>query len=268
MTYNYEQIKKEFYESKDYGVFIDDTGSPGLAQQGGLNPNRKTWVSVIIPPNQIIEVLEQMPEALQELERQFGAKEFHFKDIFQGKNKFKNVDPNIRLSLVGFMSEIFYRYKFPILVQTLNPEDIVKIKQQSKLLGSDITSTRIPNFDFNKVDAFSLFFLLFNTKKYLESNRASKEILASIFIDEGFRKKGAEIKIQRWDAVFREGKIRFASSEILLPLQLADFAAFCLNRTQLIINKNEMTDFDKTFLKICSDFQNNYQNIVKISINL
>jgi len=67
-------LKKHFTEYKDYGVFIDDTGSPGLINQGKLHSHRKTWVGVIIPPWQITEVLEQFPQAIQELDRSIGAK--------------------------------------------------------------------------------------------------------------------------------------------------------------------------------------------------
>jgi len=60
----------------------------------------------------------------------------------------------------------------------------------------------------------------------------------------------------------------FTSSKEVMLLQLADFAAFCLNRTQLIINREELSDLDITFLEICSDFPENYKNIQKGYLNL
>lgn len=118
MTLTFDQLKNEFDKNIDYGIFIDDSGSPGLAI-GTLHPERKTWVSVIIPPFQINEVLDQIPQAIKGLEELVSAKEFHFSHIMNRQGKFKEVDLQVRLSLFRFMSYIFKEYKFPILVQTL-----------------------------------------------------------------------------------------------------------------------------------------------------
>jgi hypothetical protein len=63
--------------------------------------------------------------------------------------------------------------------------------------------------------------------------------------------------------VFVDGLICFARSSSILPLQLADFAAFALNRTQLLIGKEKLSPLDKTLLKILSPIAWNYQNIEK-----
>ena len=50
--------------------FIDDTGSPGLADTPShLHRDRKSWVAVYVPANQIGEVMSQFPQALAELEK-------------------------------------------------------------------------------------------------------------------------------------------------------------------------------------------------------
>lgn len=45
----------ELRSGRHYGVFIDDTGSPGL-QTLGLHAQRKSWVAVIVPPQQTAEL--------------------------------------------------------------------------------------------------------------------------------------------------------------------------------------------------------------------
>jgi hypothetical protein len=49
-----------------------------------------------------------------------------------------------------------------------------------------------------------------------------------------------------------------------LPIQLADFAAFALNRTQILMAKAELNDLDRELLAILSPIAWNYQNIPKI----
>ena len=58
---------QELKSGLHYGVFIDDTGSPGL-KTPGLNSQRKSWVAVLVAPSQIAEVMYQIPRALSFLQ--------------------------------------------------------------------------------------------------------------------------------------------------------------------------------------------------------
>ena len=51
---------------------------------------------------------------------------------------------------------------------------------------------------------------------------------------------------------FVAGTVLFASSRLVHPIQLADFAAFIMNRWQLLRVKQRLSDLDKTFLEIIS----------------
>ena len=84
-----------------------------------------------------------------------------------------------------------------------------------------------------------------------------------MFIDEGYKKNGIAISIPAFESVFVDGLVCFASSSFVSPIQLADFAAYCLNRTQLILGKNELSFFDKRLLEILTPITWNYQNIDK-----
>ncbi len=49
---------RELADGTTFGIFIDDTGSPGLKSTPSfLHPSRKTWVAVVIPPTYMPEVL-------------------------------------------------------------------------------------------------------------------------------------------------------------------------------------------------------------------
>jgi hypothetical protein len=47
-----------------------------------------------------------------------------------------------------------------------------------------------------------------------------------------------------------DGTVWFASSQQMLPLQLADFAAFCFNRTQLLAGREKRSKRDVAFMKM------------------
>src|SRR5205823_3051223 len=104
----YQDFWDELTQGKCYGIFVDDTGSPGLKNTpSNLHPERKSWVAVVIDPKLMPEVLRELPQALEELHRISGATEFHFADIHAGRGAFKSMDPDARLGIFGFMAHIF-----------------------------------------------------------------------------------------------------------------------------------------------------------------
>lgn len=252
----YQDFIDALYTGSSYGVFIDDTGSPGLKRnQSSLHPDRKTWVGVVVRPDQMSEVLDQFPKAIEELVKQIGAREFHFADIYGRKGDFKNSNLQIRLSIFEFMAEIFSIYNFPIFVQTFDPMTLKEIRSKGKF------PNKILSFNLKKQEDAALFFLLIRLKLYIENNRFNKKTLAHVFIDEGYKRNGVAIHIPPWETVFANGLLCFGSSSSILPIQLADFAAFSLNRTQLLLDKEKLTSLDKRLLEILTPIAWNYQNI-------
>jgi len=81
--YRYQDFIDELAMGRTHGVFIDDTASPGLSfTPEGLHPERKSWVGVVVSRRYMPEVLEQFPQAIQELQVQTRAAEFHFADVY------------------------------------------------------------------------------------------------------------------------------------------------------------------------------------------
>jgi hypothetical protein len=53
-----------------------------------------------------------------------------------------------------------------------------------------------------------------------------------------------------------------------VPIQLADFAAFALNRNQILLSKPELSELDRELLAILTPMAWNYQNIQRIQLPL
>lgn len=260
--FRYQDFLDELVRGDRYGVFIDDTGSPGLDTGNlDLHPERASWVAVVVSPEHMPEILEQFPGALDELSRLLRSTEFHFGDIYAGRKEYRGVPVEVRLALFEFMAKIFQEYRFPIIVQTFDPETLSNIRCRAPF------PEKVGPFNLNlPVDA-ALFFLLIRLKLHLEE-QGGVPTLARVFVDEGYKRNGAAIRIPAFDKVFADGLICFARSSSIHPIQLADFAAFSLNRTQLLLGKPVLSDLDERLLEILSPIAWNYVNIEKAFISL
>jgi hypothetical protein len=104
----------ELRSGRHFGVFIDDTGSPGLVTPG-LHAQRKSWVAVLVPPHQTAEVMDQLPNALSALEDLgLESPELHFSDIWAGRGEFSELDLQQRLGIFRFMAHIFSTYRLTV----------------------------------------------------------------------------------------------------------------------------------------------------------
>lgn len=258
MKLRFQDYFDELSRGEAYGIFIDDTGSPGITDAPpNFQPERKTWVAVVVPPSQIAEVMQEMPQALDELRQSVGADEFHFTEIYSGKKQFKNVDLQVRLGLFEFMAYIFSAYRFPVIVQTFDPETLADVRSRS---GGQLPDS-IPPFDFTKCEDLALFFLLIRLKWYMKETETYPNTKARVFIDEGYKNNGIAIRIPTFDDAFADGQICFAKSSSIYPIQLADFAAFSLNRVQLLGRREHRSPLDTRLLEILSPVAFNYVNI-------
>ncbi len=107
----------------------------------------------------------------------------------------------------------------------------------------------------------ALWFLLVRVRDHLLAKRTSNDQRAMVFLDEGLKKSGTCVEVDVFDDVFLDGHLLFASSATLPLLQLADFAAFCLNRVQLIVRKNEKrSDFEIAFLRMLEPLTELFKN--------
>jgi hypothetical protein len=260
--FRYSDFLTELRAGKLHGVFIDDTGSPGLSNSA-LHPERKSWVAVVVSPGHVAEVLRQMPGAIRVLQRETGATEFHFADIYAGRKHFKGVDLRLRLAFFRFMADMFIIYRFPVIVQTFDPTNIDDLRRR----GLETFPERLGPFNLTKPNDLALLFLLMNVKQFLKKQSAGPGPWARVFVDEGFQKNGAAIPIPTFEGCFADGLVCFAQSHSVYPIQLADFAAYCHNRVQLIIARPKLEPFDKMLVEILSPIAWNFQNVPKFRLD-
>ena len=243
-----------------YGVFIDDTGSPGLITPG-LHSQRKSWVAVLVQPQQAAEVMDQLPNALSFL-RDRGIKdpEFHFTDIWANKGEFRKLDLQQRLGIFRFMAYIFATYRFTVLVQTFDPDNVTDIRNQAEWPKS------FGPLKFSNHEDLALIFTLLRVRMHLKSLEGGNAT-ACVVVDEGRLSSDKAIILPGLAPTFFAGAVLFASSRLFHPIQLADFAAFVMNRWQLLRVKDRLTDLDKTFLEIVSPIGDSFINIDSLPIH-
>ena len=206
------------------------------------------------------ELLPQLPGVLSELAQAAGgASEFHFTDIYAGKRAFENVSPSVRLALFRFMSAVFEYNRFPVFVQTMDPDTLRDLRSKFRWPEA-FGPLRV-----SRHEDFALVFLLMRVRAYLQSLPLAG-VAARVFVDEGRLKNGVAFGFPKLAPTFRDGLICFANSKVVLPLQLADFAAFVLNRWQLLRQKSSLTRLDKEFLAIVSPVSQCFENIERVSI--
>ncbi len=253
-------LATELRSGRHYGVFIDDTGSPGLLTPG-LHAQRKSWVAVIIPPHQIIEVMDQIPQALSFLQ-ELGLRdpELHFTEIWGGRGEFSKLDMQQRLSIFRFMAYIFTTYKFQVLVQTFDPINMVEIQNSTNWPES------FGPLKFSNHEDLALIFALLRVRLHLKGIEDGNAT-ACVVVDEGRLNSGASIVLPGLDPTFCAGAILFASSKLVHPIQLADFAAFVMNRWQLLRVKDNLNELDKTFLEIVSPVTECFINIDSVKVH-
>jgi len=205
---------------------------------------RKSWVAVIVPPHQVVEVMDQAPKALSVL-RELGLEdpEFHFTDIWAGKGEFEKLSLDQRLELFGFMAHIFTTYRFEVLVQTFDPDNAGNIRSRAKW------PEKLGLLKFSSHEDLPLIFALLRVRMHLKG-RDQGRATACVIVDEWSRFQSGTSMIVGLAPTFVGGAVLFASSRLVHPIQLADFAAFVLNRWQLLRVKDELNDRDKTLLEI------------------
>lgn len=260
-THRYVDFIKDFRAGKNGAVFVDDSGSPGLASASNIDEdNYKSWVAVIVSRDLIAEVYKQLPRAIDGLRESVPkACEFHFADIYAARKEFKGVEANIRLAIFRFMARVFAEYHFPIIVQTLSPNFLAKFP-----VSSDFPAQFGP-LQTTHHDDLALIILLLRIRQKLLTV-LQEEAPIRLFVDEGRLKNGQAFVVPQLKNVFCDGTVFFASSETVLPIQLADFAAFTLNRWKILTSKSDLNEFDKEFLRIVTPVASLYADLEPVAI--
>lgn len=263
-----------------YGVFIDDTGSPGMPNTPiGLHPDRKSWVAVVVPPTKVEDVGYAVGGAVDALLEDLGINEFHFTEIYSPpkRSPFCNISIDERLVIFQMFADFFSIYELPILIQTLDPTTHTELiegwrRSVNVIQGIDSESGRLvinpfdrfPRvagcFDLQQHGDAALWLLLMRVHSHLVDQQSSVPGRALVVIDEGKRQPGQVVQLGMLEDVFVDGQLHFASSSMTPLLQLADFAAFYLNRSQLSLRKETRNGFEIELLRILSPIATQFLN--------
>jgi len=252
----YQNIINDFLSGTHYGVFIDDTGSPGETSYKFLPSGRKTWVAVVIPPSQMKETLINFNTLLNSLKKQFGVSEFHFTDIFGGNREYRNISWANRLGIINTLAKAFENYKYTIIQQSLEPSQLSEWKNMLEL------PIKLPFFNFKKVEDIALFILILKIRSYIQGQQSTEKGEAHVIVDEGWKKNNvALISEIIFGKELDRSKICFGSSKNIVLLQLADFAAFVLNRMQIVGSKDVVSKKELHFLKVTKPMTHLYRDV-------
>ncbi|WEK21328.1 MAG: DUF3800 domain-containing protein [Candidatus Pedobacter colombiensis] len=240
------------------GIFIDDTGNAGNETESIYDgTDRKSWLALILTPEQRIEAADQMGYLLNELKTNLGADEFHFKDIYNGQGQFKGVDIELRKQIFRSFANIFYDMNYPMLIQTMTAADMARNK-----LISNNPKIKADNFKLTDTSDFALFILFFRIKHFLTSkNRIPSPV--DIIIDEGRQKPNTTQRVELLGGLLHNSEAHYKSSHQEPLIQLVDYAAFCLNRGRWILTHAVKKPLDREMLEIFSSANFNVLNMKK-----
>jgi hypothetical protein len=232
---------------------IDDSGTPGqVAPSLHLHPDRRTWTAVLLPPEDMAEISTHLPGTVDHIRAHLGVDELHFTDIFSGKGALRNVPLSKRLDAFRIFARIFAAFRLPVIVQTFSPDNVA---DQREVLSQ--FPRRAGAFDLQDSGDLAFVGLLTRVRKFVAMNRAAfhKPILA--LVDEGRFKAGMALQIGDFLDFAHQQALFFASSKASPLIQLADFAAYAMNRMQWLLAKAERSDLDMRLLEIlqAADFQ-------------
>ncbi len=204
--------------------------------------------------------MDQLPNALSFLhELGLNNPEFHFTEIWGGRGEYSKLDIQQRLSIFRFMVDIFSTYRFKVLVQTFDPDNAADVRNRANWPDS------FGPLKFNNHEDQALIFTLLRVHLHLKELEGGNAT-ACVVVDEGRLPNGNAIVLSGLAPTFCAGAILFASSRLVHPIQLADFAAFVMNRSQLLRVKESLSELDKTFLEIVSPIAECFINIDTVPV--
>lgn len=239
-------------------IAVDDTYGPGIRTDSTLvTGNRRTHVAIVFSDADAQNVRDQISRCLEEIKTTTGikAEEFHFVDIYNRNPPWDGLQGEANLALFEFFASIYRRYEWPVIIQTIDDRTL-RDHGIKKFVGA------VEGLDLSSPTDLSLLFLLIKIKhKYMTAPES-----INLFVDEGRRKAGSPFgsKIfHDWSMPFH-GKYSSSASEPLL--QIADFIAFCINRSTHLAMKKRRTEIDTWFLNLVGKMGMNCEDLLSATL--
>lgn len=235
-------------------INIDDAGTPGVISKSRFLPeSRKSWAAVIIPSCAVKDVNRGLEILLDGIKTDFGANELHFTDIYGGRGQWKEVPPPERIEIFDYMTSLMDGLSLPIIFQTVS-KSTLKDHPQFQLLKRKKGSW----WNIKNISHFGLLVLCSKISRYFkqlqQESPSDFPIPLPTYVDEGIAKAGASIVLPSWGDAIQNQKLSFVKSIGNPGIQIADFAAFTISRTQWIAAKQEpgqsLSRGDRQFMEI------------------
>lgn len=243
-------------------IYIDDTGTAQTRSSFKYDTSKSTsWCAVLFDDRVFAEASEFMKLELAKLDKFIGLDEFHFTEIFNNKGKYRteNIDWEDRLNFFLDFATFSAKKQFPVFIQTFGEDDYARIN-----LKNDETYV-VENFKVSDYEDFSLCALLFQVRFFLDSH-PEYSAPYRIIVDEGKQKKDSTQQCSIFGDRLEHQQIVYKSSSDESLLQLADFAAFTLNRCRWLNMKETATwnEYDIQFLRMAEYANFNAPFIIKM----
>lgn len=222
-------------------IYVDDSGTPGADSGSDFLPSsRKSWTAVIVPNGIADDLSTAMGIFLTGVRQEFGAEELHFMEIYGGRGIWKNVPIEDRITVFDSMQMIVEQFQLPILHQTVSNETLA----DHSLAFSQVARADGAWWDIKDIAHFGFLVLCRQLADHLRD--FSKEypedfkLPMPLFVDEGLSKAGTDVHLPNWGDAIAGPVARFRNSKDLPGIQIADFVAFAISRTQWIMTQQKL----------------------------
>ena len=227
-------------------IYVDDSGTPGVDSGSDFLPqSRKSWTAVIVPAAAAGEVVTAMDIFLTGVRGEFGADELHFTEIYSGKGVWKKVPPPKRAEMFQLMAQIMDGFALPVVHQTMSDEFLMDRPD----FAESIRGFRGGGWVFDDIAHLGFFMLCSQVAKHLldlkTGGPADFDLPMPLFVDEGLMNAGQERGLLNWSDVIEGPVAKFRRSADEPGLQIADFAAFVISRSQWVaVHKTDGEELD------------------------
>ncbi len=233
-------------------IVIDDTGSPGnFTESRFIKENRKSLVGVFIHAQKRKNLELTLNKIISTLNSKFGITEIHLKDLINRINECSDISYEESLSIIMILSKWFSSISLPFIVQTCNDQTFAE--NGISLKG------KLDNFNLDKGSDQALLGLIIRIKNFMNEHFPNEEV--EIVMDEGRKKSNQVEKFEVLEGLASENCIKYVSSKEFVLLQIADFFAYSLNRTQMTIIKENKTETDKILFEYLNPVLTNQLSI-------
>ncbi|HCM0830577.1 DUF3800 domain-containing protein [Vibrio parahaemolyticus] len=226
-------------------VAFDDSGSPGISTPSNwLADNRKSYVATILLPEQVQQLTDIMLAGVELIRKTWGIEEFHLTDIMNGKGQWSVMPQEDRFATFEVMCDVFSSHYIPCVSQTWD-------KSFYERNGIDPNSIgELEHLDKLNYEHVAFYLTLKKSLTYIADNGLAGDI--DFYCDEGIRNAGSSLKFSFLTQFTPRDFIQFEESKSNIYLQIADFAAYCFNKSQMLAVKKNKTETDWKILN-CID---------------